>query len=84
MITGAQCREARALLKWSRDRLAAKGGLTTSALKDFEIGKRIPASTIGLQLTEALEAAGIEFIVENNGGPGVRLRKEKVHKRRSD
>jgi hypothetical protein len=24
----------------------------------------------------ALEAAGVEFIAENGGGPGVRLRKE--------
>jgi hypothetical protein len=28
----------------------------------------------------ALEAAGVEFIDENGGGPGVRLRKEKSRK----
>ena len=29
----------------------------------------------------ALEAAGVEFIDENGGGPGVRLRKPPKHKR---
>jgi hypothetical protein len=31
-------------------------------------------------LTKALEAAGIEFIDENGGGPGVRLRKRQQKK----
>jgi hypothetical protein len=34
-----------------------------------------------LAIRRALEAAGIEFIDENGGGPGVRLRKP--HKRRT-
>jgi hypothetical protein len=33
------------------------------------------------KLQKALEAAGIEFIDENGGGPGVRLKKP--HKKRS-
>jgi hypothetical protein len=32
-----------------------------------------------LAVRRALEAAGVEFIEENGGGPGVRLRK-RVHK----
>jgi hypothetical protein len=38
-----------------------------------------------LAVRRALEAAGVEFIDENGGGPGVRLRKAaraKLHKNR--
>jgi hypothetical protein len=31
-----------------------------------------------VELRKALEAAGIEFIAENGGGPGVRLRKPPI------
>jgi hypothetical protein len=34
-----------------------------------------------LAIRRALEAAGIEFIDENGGGPGVRLRKPPQRKR---
>ena len=33
-----------------------------------------------IALKEALESAGIEFIDENGGGPGVRLRKRQQKK----
>ena len=33
------------------------------------------------RLEQALEAAGVEFIDENGGGPGVRLRKRLQKKR---
>jgi hypothetical protein len=33
-----------------------------------------------LALKKALEAAGVEFIDENGGGPGVRLRKRQQKK----
>ena len=32
------------------------------------------------RIRRALEAAGVEFIVENGGGPGVRLRDRRVTK----
>jgi hypothetical protein len=34
-------------------------------------------TAIGIAVRDALEAAGVEFIDENGGGPGVRLRKRK-------
>jgi len=37
------------------------------------------ASTVAA-LTRALEAAGVEFIDENGGGPGVRLRRRQQPK----
>jgi hypothetical protein len=36
-----------------------------------------------LAVRRALESAGVEFINENGGGPGVRLRKRPRIKRRS-
>ena len=34
----------------------------------------------GIKIRSALEAAGVEFIDENGGGPGVRLRKRQQKK----
>jgi hypothetical protein len=34
----------------------------------------------GIKIRSALEAAGVEFIDENGGGPGVRLRKRQPKK----
>jgi hypothetical protein len=42
---------------------------------DFERGAREPREATKAALYAALEAAGVEFIPENGGGAGVRLRK---------
>ena len=42
---------------------------------DFELSRRPVSSEAVQAIREALELAGIEFIDENGGGPGVRLRK---------
>ena len=42
---------------------------------DFERSRRPVSSEAVQAIREALELAGIEFIDENGGGPGVRLRK---------
>ncbi len=71
----AQCRAARALIGMTQPTLAEKAGLGLSSIVDFEKARRTvsPASIAAMQA--ALVAAGIEFIPENGGGPGVRLRK---------
>jgi hypothetical protein len=49
--------------------------LGLSTIVDFERSRR-PVSRESVQaIREALESAGVEFIDENGGGPGVRLRK---------
>ena len=74
-ITAGQLRAARGLLGWSQQDLADRGGMGRTTIADFESGKRTPyARTIG-EMRSALEQAGVEFIAENGGGPGVRLRK---------
>ncbi len=42
---------------------------------DFEKGARLPHPNNLAAIRTALEAAGVEFIAENGGGAGVRLRK---------
>lgn len=77
-INPAQCRGARGLLGWSQTDLAKASKIATKTLADFERGARVPYSRTLQDVQGALEKAGIEFISENGGGPGVRLRKSKL------
>jgi transcriptional regulator with XRE-family HTH domain len=73
-----QLRMARAAVGWGVRELAAKAGVTANTVTRIENGADAKQSTIDA-LKRALEAAGVEFIDENGGGPGVRLGK---HQRR--
>ncbi|MBS0984065.1 helix-turn-helix transcriptional regulator [Gluconobacter cerinus] len=75
-IAPAQLRAARALVDWSREELAAKANTTTRTLARLEAGETIPRATTITAIRKALEAAGVEFIPQNGGGPGVRLKEE--------
>jgi transcriptional regulator with XRE-family HTH domain len=75
MITPAQSRGARGILDWTQERLAKEAGVSLSTVKDFEAGRRKPIGNNLAALRRALEDGGIEFIPENGGGPGARLRK---------
>jgi hypothetical protein len=75
MMTPAQCRGARGLLDWTQGRLATEAAVSLSTVKDFEGGHRTPIGNNLAAMRRALEAGGIEFIPENGGGPGVRLKK---------
>lgn len=77
-ISPAQCRAARALIVWSRDRLADASGVPPRTLADFELGNTAPRRTTMDRIRTSLEDAGVEFIAENGGGAGVRLRKAGV------
>jgi transcriptional regulator with XRE-family HTH domain len=75
MITAAQIRAARALLRWSGQEAAARSGVSLPTVKRLELMEGVPASRSktlqGLQ--HAFEAAGVEFIGSPDDGPGVRL-----------
>jgi len=75
MLTPAQCRAARGLLDWTQQELAdaARIGVATVRLFEGE-GAESRQATLAV-LRQAFELAGVEFIDENGGGPGVRLRK---------
>jgi transcriptional regulator with XRE-family HTH domain len=76
-MTPEQCRAARALLDWSQEDLAERSGVAARTVRYFEKDMRepIPANLAALQ--SALERAGVIFIAENGGGPGLRLKKRK-------
>ena len=76
-ISPAQCRGARGLLGWSQSDLSEASKTATKTIADFERGAREPYARTLDDVRGALEKAGIEFIDENGGGAGVRLRKAK-------
>jgi transcriptional regulator with XRE-family HTH domain len=76
-LTSAQIRAARALIRWSAEDLARETALSVATIRRAEIAEGEISMTAAndLAVRRALEAAGVEFIDENGGGPGVRLRK---------
>ncbi|GAN60912.1 hypothetical protein ACI01nite_11930 [Acetobacter cibinongensis] len=74
-LTPAQCRAARALIEWSQESLSNAANVSRHTVKDFERGVRNPYPNNLAAIRSALEGAGVEFIPENGGGAGVRLRK---------
>jgi transcriptional regulator with XRE-family HTH domain len=72
-----QCRAARGLLDWTQDRLAKEAGVSALTIRNYEAGKTTPVPATLAVLRQALEKAGVEFIAEDDGGEGVRLRKAK-------
>ena len=74
-MTPSQCRAARALVAMSQDRLADASGVAKRTIASFEKEDRKPYERTIAALRFALEKAGVEFIAENGGGAGVRLRK---------
>ena len=76
-ISSAQIRAARALLKWSAQDLASASALGVNTIRRAEVAEAEIALTAAnsLAVRNALETAGIEFIEENGGGPGVRSKK---------
>lgn len=73
-ILPVQCRMARAATGLGVRELAEAASVSPNTIARFERGEELkPATLDGIQA--ALEAAGVEFIPENGGGAGVRLRK---------
>ena len=78
MISAAQIRAARGLIGWSQATLSESSGLSLPTIKRMEgkVGPGRSSAENVAAVVRALEAAGVEFIPENGGGAGVRLRKE--------
>ena len=68
-----QVRAARGILGWSRDQLVSASGVPKRTLVRFESEEAKPRAPTLAAIRAALEAAGVAFIAENGGGPGVRL-----------
>jgi hypothetical protein len=76
-LTSAQIRAARALLRWTAEDLANASTLSVATIRRAELTSEETLMTAAndLAVRRTLEEAGVEFIDENGGGPGVRLRK---------
>jgi predicted transcriptional regulator len=77
VLTIRQVKAARALLGWSQADLARHSSVSEPTIArleaaDGELGGREDTER---KIRIAIEKAGIEFIMENGGGAGVRLRK---------
>jgi hypothetical protein len=76
-ITSAQIRAARALIRWTAEDLAREANLGIATIR------RAEATDGPLQMTvsnlaavrRTLEAAGIEFVFNDDGGLGVQVRR---------
>ena len=82
-LSSAQIRAARALIRWSAEDLARASSVGVTTIRRAELTVEITSLTTANDQTirRALELAGVEFIDENGGGPGVRLRKSAKQKR---
>jgi len=76
-LSGFQIRAARAILKWSAEDLARHSSVSLRTIRRAELADRQTSLTAPneLAIRRAFESAGIEFIDENGGGSGVRLKK---------
>jgi len=78
MITIAQIRAARGLLRWTQAALAHKAAISTVTLNTIENEAVRPReSTLGA-IQAALEAGGVEFLTEDGVGVGVKFAKPRA------
>jgi hypothetical protein len=82
LLTSSQIRAARALLRWRAQDLARESAVGVATIRRAELAGGETSMTVANDgaVRRALEAAGVEFIDENGGGPGVRLRKRQRRK----
>jgi transcriptional regulator with XRE-family HTH domain len=66
---------ARAALNWTVRDLADATGLHRNTISNIEVGRYIGDDQSLRTIESVLRKAGIDFIDENGGGAGVRLRK---------
>ncbi len=83
MLTPEQCRAARGLLGWSQQRLAHQAQVGVVTVHQLEAGLSQPRRATLDVIRRAFETAGVEFIDENGGGPGVRLQRRKSNLNKS-
>jgi transcriptional regulator with XRE-family HTH domain len=83
LLTTRQIKAARALLGWSQGDLAQHSSISEPTIARLESvdGHIAGRPNTAEKIRAALEKAGIEFIDENGGGRGVRLRKRQRPKK---
>lgn len=73
LASSAQCRAARALLKWSQADLAAAADVARKTVAAFETGHRALHHRTQRHITAALERAGVRFTGETGEGATLSL-----------
>lgn len=73
MITTAQIRAARGLLKWTQAILAHRAAISTVTLNMIENETVRPRESTLAAIRSALEAGGVELLEENGTAVGVRF-----------
>jgi transcriptional regulator with XRE-family HTH domain len=71
---------ARAALNWTVRDLAEAAQLHRNTITNIETGRYAGDQETLARIVTVLKRAGVEFIDENGGGPGVRLRKRQPKK----
>ncbi len=69
-----QCKMARVAVGLGVRDLAAKAGVAQATVSRLERGEDLKPATVA-SIRAALESEGVEFIDENGGGAGVRIKK---------
>lgn len=76
-MTGTQIRAARVLLEMEQAELAERASVSINTVRNMEAkgGQivRVRLDTL-IKVQKALEDAGVQFIAQNGGGVGVRLK----------
>jgi transcriptional regulator with XRE-family HTH domain len=77
-VTSAQVRMARGALNWTVRALAEAAGVHRNTITNIETERYVGDPETLAAIENVLKRAGVEFIDENGGGPGVRLRKRQA------
>src|SRR5260370_12042718 len=82
MVTAGELRDACGLLDWSQQELADRAQVGVVTVRQLEAAAHEPRRATLDVIRRCFEGAGVEFIDENGGGPGVPLRKRSKEKTR--
>jgi predicted transcriptional regulator len=75
MVTPREVRTARALLGWTRQKLADRAIVSLNSVIRLEQGVVDSRTSTILRVRRALEGAGIEFLSLSGGDEGIRVRR---------
>ena len=76
MLVAAQIRAARALIRWSAQKLADESGVSWTTIQRMESAADVPSAMARnlKSIQDTLEDVGVIFIDADDEGPGVRLK----------
>lgn len=83
MISIAQIRAARGLLKWTQAMLAHRASVSTVTLNMIENESVRPRETTLAAIRRALESGGVQFLEEDGVGVGVRFAPSELSRRKA-